>query len=148
MRRFFDTDDSVAGLLLRLTLGVVMLPHGSQKMLGWFGGFGFSGTMGFFTEKLGLPWIIAFLVIIGEFCGSLGLLVGFLTRFSAASVIVIMLGAITMAHLPHGFFMNWSGQQQGEGYEYHLLVIGIAAMLLVTGAGRWSVDREIATRMS
>ena len=148
MRRFFDTDDSVAGLLLRLTLGVVMLPHGSQKMLGWFGGFGFSGTMGFFTEKLGLPWIIAFLVIIGEFCGSLGLLVGFLTRFSAASVIVIMLGAITMAHLPHGFFMNWSGQQQGEGYEYHLLVIGIAATLLVTGAGRWSVDREIATRMS
>jgi putative oxidoreductase len=148
MRRFFDTDDSVAGLLLRLTLGVVMFPHGAQKMLGWFGGFGFSGTMGFFTEKLGLPWIIAFLVIIGEFCGSLGLLVGFLTRFSAASVIVIMLGAITMAHVPHGFFMNWSGQQQGEGYEYHLLAIGIAASLLVTGAGRWSVDRAVATRMS
>ena len=76
---------------------------------------GFDGTMGFFTQKLGLPWIIAFLVIMGEFFGSLGLLSGFLTRFSAGSLIVIMLGAITMAHLPHGFFMNWFGQQQGEG---------------------------------
>jgi putative oxidoreductase len=55
-----------------------------------------------------------------------------------------MLGAITMVHLPHGFFMNWGGQQQGEGYEYHLLVIGIAAALLITGGGRWSVDRVVA----
>ena len=147
MRAFFHTDDGWTGFILRLTLGLVMFPHGAQKLLGWYGGFGFDGTMGFFIQKLGLPWIIAFLVIIGEFFGSLGLLSGFLTRFSAGSLIVIMLGAITMAHLPHGFFMNWFGQQQGEGYEYHLLVIGIAAALLVTGGGKWAVDQKLAERL-
>jgi putative oxidoreductase len=134
--------------ILRLTLGLVMLPHGIQKLLGWFGGLGFDGTMGVFTEKMGMPWIIAFLVIIAESFGSLGLLAGFLTRFVAAGLAVIMLGAITMVHLPYGFFMNWFGQQQGEGYEYHLLVIGIAAALMVTGSGRWSVDREVAERIA
>lgn len=124
-----------------------MFPHGAQKLLGWYGGFGFSGTMGFFTETMHLPWLIAFLIIIGEVFGSLGLLVGFLTRFSAASIGVIMMGAITMVHLPNGFFMNWFGKQAGEGYEYHLLVIGIAVALLITGAGRWSVDQVIAEKM-
>lgn len=147
MKAFFATDDGWSGLILRLTLGLVMFPHGAQKMLGWFGGFGFDGTMGFFTQKLGLPWIVAFLVIMAEFFGSLGLLAGVLTRFTAASFIVIMLGAILTVHSPVGFFMNWSGQQQGEGYEYHLLVIGISAALLVTGAGKWSVDRLIAARL-
>lgn len=144
MKALFQTDDGLAGFILRVTLGLVMFPHGAQKLLGWFGGFGFDGTMGFFTQKMGLPWIIAFLIIIGESFGSLGLLAGFLTRFASASLAVIMLGAITMVHLPHGFFMNWGGQQQGEGYEYHLLVIGIAAALLITGGGRWSVDRVVA----
>lgn len=144
MKALFQTDDGLAGFILRVTLGLVMFPHGAQKLLGWFGGFGFDGTMGFFTQKMGLPWIIAFLTIIGESFGSLGLLAGFLTRFAAASLAIIMLGAITMVHLPHGFFMNWGGQQQGEGYEYHLLVIGIAAALLITGGGRWSVDRVVA----
>jgi len=148
MKALFRTDDSWTGAILRLTLGLVMLPHGSQKLLGWFGGFGFEGTMGFFTQKMGLPWLIAFLIIIGEFFGSLGLLAGLLTRFSAASIGVIMLGAIALVHLPNGFFMNWFGQQQGEGYEFHLLVIGIAAALLVTGGGKWSVDQEIANRMA
>ena len=119
MRQLFQTDDSWAGLILRLTLGLVMLPHGAQKLLGWYGGFGFSGTMGFFTETMHLPWIVAFLVIIGESFGSVALLLGLLTRFTAASFIVIMLGAITTSHLPNGFFMNWFGKQQGEGYEYH-----------------------------
>lgn len=147
MRRLFETDESWAGLILRLTLGLVMFPHGAQKMLGWFGGFGFDGTMGYFTQKLGLPWIIALLVIIGEFFGSLGLVAGFLTRFSAGSLLVIMLGAIVMAHLPYGFFMNWFGQQQGEGFEFHLLVIGMAAALLAMGGGRWSLDRAVAERL-
>jgi putative oxidoreductase len=148
MKALFQTDDGLAGFILRVTLGLVMFPHGAQKLLGWFGGFGFDGTMGFFTQKMGLPWIIAFLIIVGESFGSLGLLAGFLTRFAAASLAVIMLGAITMVHLPHGFFMNWGGQQQGEGYEYHLLVIGIAAALLVTGGGRWSADRVVAERIA
>lgn len=148
MKAMFQTDDGWAGLILRLTLGLVMLPHGAQKLLGLFGGFGVEGTLGFFTQKMGVPWLIAFLVIIGESFGSLGLLAGLLTRFSAASLAVIMMGAIFMVHLPFGFFMNWFGQQQGEGFEYHLLVIGIAAALLVTGGGKWSVDREIASRMA
>jgi putative oxidoreductase len=147
MKAFFDTDESRSGLILRLTLGLVMFPHGAQKLLGWYGGFGFSGTMGFFTDVMHLPWIIAFLVIVGEFFGSLGLLAGFLTRFSAASLAVIMVGAIVTTHIPHGFFMNWFGKQQGEGYEYHLLVIGIAAALLITGGGKWSLDRKIADRL-
>ncbi|HLZ32859.1 MAG TPA: DoxX family protein [Nitrospira sp.] len=147
MKALFQTDESWTGLILRMTLGVVMFPHGAQKLLGWYGGFGFSGTIGFFTDVMHLPWIIAFLVIIGEFFGSLGLLVGFLTRFSAASLAVIMVGAIVTTHIPHGFFMNWFGKQQGEGYEYHLLVIGIGLALLITGAGTWSVDRLLAKRI-
>ncbi|HYM36811.1 MAG TPA: DoxX family protein [Nitrospiraceae bacterium] len=148
MKAFFQTDDGWAGLILRLTLGLVMFPHGAQKLLGWYGGLGFDGTMGFLTLTMGLPWIIAFLVVIGEFFGSLGLLVGFLTRFSAASIGVIMLGAITMVHLQNGFFMNWFGRQPGEGYEYHLLVLGISITLTVIGAGRWSVDQQVAQRLA
>ena len=147
MRQFFQTDDSWTGLVLRLSLGLVMFPHGAQKLLGWYGGFGFSGTMEFFTETMHLPWIVAFLVIIGESFGSMALLLGLLTRFTAASFMVIMLGAITTLHLHNGFFMNWFGKQQGEGYEYHLLVIGIGLALLVTGAGKWSVDRLIAEKV-
>ncbi len=147
MRRLFGSEESWSGLILRLTLGLVMFPHGAQKMLGWFGGFGFDGTMGFFTQKMGIPWLIGALVIIGEFFGSIGLIAGFLTRFTAASLIVIMVGAILMSHLPYGFFMNWFGQQQGEGFEFHLLVIGIAAALLLTGGGKWSLDRAVAERL-
>ncbi|HZH48863.1 MAG TPA: DoxX family protein [Nitrospira sp.] len=146
MKALFQTDDGWAGLILRLTLGFVMFPHGAQKLLGWFGGFGFDGTMGFFTQKMGQPWLISLLIIIGESFGSLALLAGLLTRFTAASLAVIMFGAITLVHLPHGFFMNWFGQQKGEGFEYHLLVIGIAAALLVTGGGKWSIDGELADR--
>jgi putative oxidoreductase len=148
MKALFQTDESWTGLILRLTLSLVIFPHGAQKLLGWYGGFGFSGTMGFFTETMHLPWLIAFLVIVGESFGSVALLLGFLTRFTAASLAVIMVGAIVTTHIPHGFFMNWFGKQQGEGYEYHLLVIGIAVALLVTGAGRWSIDREIAERVA
>ena len=147
MKALFQTDDGWAGLILRITLGLVMFPHGAQKLLGLFGGYGFNGTMGFFTQKMGIPWLIALLVIIGESFGSIALLAGLLTRFTAASLGLIMLGAITMVHIPHGFFMNWSGQQQGEGFEYHLLVIGIATALLVTGGGRWSVDRMVMGRV-
>ena len=148
MRWLFETDDSWSSLFLRVMLGVVMFPHGAQKMLGWYGGFGFSGTLGFFTETMHLPWIIAFLIIIGEFFGSLGLLIGFLTRFTALSIGIIMAGAISLVHWPNGFFMNWSGKQQGEGYEFHLLVLAISAVLTFTGAGKWSVDGAIAKKLA
>lgn len=148
MYNFLKTDESWAPLALRLVLGSVMWAHGAQKLLGWFGGHGFSGTMGFFTGSMGLPWIIAFLVIIGESIGSLGLMAGLLTRFTAVSYIVIMLGAIATVHWPQGFFMNWFGQQAGEGYEYHLLVIGMSLSLVATGGGKWALDSAIARWLS
>lgn len=147
MKMLFKTDEAWSSLILRGVLGVVIFAHGAQKLLGWFGGAGFTGTMGFFTQQMQLPWIIAFLVIIAESIGSLGLIAGFLTRVTAASFIVIMLGAIGMVHWPQGFFMNWFGQQQGEGFEYHLLVIAISAALLITGGGKWSIDGLIARWM-
>ncbi|TAL12478.1 MAG: DoxX family protein [Nitrospirae bacterium] len=147
MKTLFQTDEAWSGLILRVMLGLVMLPHGAQKLLGWFGGFGFAGTMGFFTEQLHIPATIAFLVIIGESFGSLGLILGFLTRFTAASLSLIMVGAVAMVHWPNGFFMNWSGKQAGEGFEYHLLVIGMSLALLVAGGGKWSVDGAIAKKL-
>jgi putative oxidoreductase len=147
MKAMFETDEAWSSLILRVALGLVMFPHGAQKLLGWFGGHGFSGTMGFFTETMHLPAVVAFLVIVAESFGSLALILGLLTRFTAASFIVIMLGAIVTVHLPFGFFVNWFGRQQGEGFEYHLLVIGMGLALAVAGAGRWSVDRLIAARL-
>lgn len=133
---FFKTNDSWAGPILRIGLGVVIFAHGVQKLLGWYGGNGFEATMGFFAKKMGLPWLVAFLVIIGESLGSLELIVGLLTRFIATSFIVIMLGAIATVHWPHRFFVNWFGQQQGEGFEYHLLVIAMSAALALIGGGK------------
>ncbi|OLD41879.1 MAG: hypothetical protein AUI21_01030 [Nitrospirae bacterium 13_1_40CM_2_62_10] len=147
MRKLFETDEAWSGLILRIMLGVVMFPHGAQKLLGWYGGFGFAGTLGFFTEQMHLPWLVALLVIIGESFGSLGLLIGLLTRFTAASMALVMVGAIGLVHWPNGFFMNWSGKQAGEGFEYHLLVIAICAALVITGAGKWSVDSVIAKNL-
>ena len=147
MKAFFQTDEAWSSLIIRVTLGIVMLPHGAQKLLGWFGGFGFAGTMGMFTEKMHIPAVVAFLVIIGESFGSLGLITGFLTRLSAFGFLCIMLGAVAMVHWPNGFFMNWFGQQAGEGFEYHLLVIGMSLALLIAGGGKWSVDGAIAKKL-
>ncbi len=142
----FETDETWAPVVLRVMMGSIMFPHGAQKLLGWYGGMGFSKTMEMFTGN-GMPWMIAFLVIIGESVGMLSLIAGFFTRFCAASLAIIMLGAIGLVHLPNGFFMNWFGKQAGEGYEYHLLVIAICAALMLTGGGRASVDGMIAKKM-
>ncbi len=146
LEKFFGADEACSSLIIRVVLGLVMLPHGAQKLLGLFGGYGFSGTIGSFTQH-GMPWIIALLVIMGESFGALGLIVGFLTRFAAFGICTIMLGAIGLVHWPNGFFMNWFGKQAGEGFEYHILVIGMSVALMVAGAGRWSVDRLIAGRL-
>jgi len=140
LNKFFRTEDDSALLVARLALGIVFLPHGLQKTLGLFGGAGFSGTMGFFTQQ-GLPSIIAFLVIIAESFGALGLIIGVLSRLAAFGIGLNMLGAILMVHLPNGFFMNWFGTQKGEGFEYHILAIGLALVVLIGGGGKWSVDR-------
>jgi len=139
IRKFLATNDDILQLILRLTLGIVMLPHGAQKLLGWFGGGGFSATMQGMTS-MGLPAAIVFLVIMAESFGALGLITGFLTRFSAFGIATVMLGAIFTVHAKFGFFMNWTGQQQGEGYEYHLLALGIALALMIRGGGKFSVD--------
>lgn len=147
LRKMFATTNDVLPLILRLTLGLVILPHGAQKLLGLFGGFGFSATMKAMTEQ-GLPAAIVFLVIMAESLGALGLITGFLTRFSAFGIGLVMLGAVGMVHAKFGFFMNWFGQQQGEGFEYHLLVIGIVIALLIRGGGAASVDGVIEKQLS
>src|SRR5271163_1762864 len=139
LKRVMSTSNDVTFTILRLVLGVVFFAHGAQKMLGWFGGYGFHGTMGFF-EHMGMPAPVAFLVICTEFFGGLGLIVGLLTRIAALGIGVEMIGAIFMVHLANGFFMNWFGNQKGEGYEYHLLVVAVAATLLLRGAGKFSLD--------
>jgi putative oxidoreductase len=143
IRRLFDTDDSTATAILRLVLGLVFFAHGAQKMLGWFGGFGFSATMGFFTGTMHIPAPLAFLAIAAEFFGGLGLMLGFLTRIAAFGIAMNMLVAIATVHSAFGFFMNWDGTQRGEGFEYHLLVLAMTTFLMSRGAGAFSVDRAL-----
>jgi putative oxidoreductase len=143
LRRLFQTDDDTALLILRVVLGVVFFPHGMQKLLGWFGGYGFGGTMDMFTTKLAIPAFFAFLAIMAEGLGSLGLITGFLTRVAAFGITVNMIVAVYLLHWQHGFFMNWFGSQKGEGFEYHLLAIAIGIALMIKGGGKWSVDKGI-----
>ena len=143
MKRLLSTSNDVSLTLLRLVLGVVFFAHGAQKMLGWFGGYGFHGTMGFF-QHMGFPAPVAFLVICTEFFGGLGLIEGLLTRIAALGIGVDMIGAVLIVHLPNGFFMNWAGNQKGEGFEYHLLAIAMAATLLLRGAGKFSADGALS----
>jgi putative oxidoreductase len=139
------TDNDPATAVLRLVLGVIFFAHGAQKLLGWFGGYGFSGTMGFFTGLLHIPAVFAFLAIVAEFFGGLGLILGFLTRVAAFGILSNMVVAIAMVHGPFGFFMNWTGAQKGEGYEYHLLVLAATVLLIIRGAGAASVDRLLSS---
>lgn len=139
-----QTPASASALISRVTLAIVFFPHGAQKVLGWFGGYGFEGTMGFFTGTMHLPYVVALLPIATEFLGSIALFLGFFTRIAALATAVNMLVAVLMVHLGNGFFMNWSGKQAGEGFEYHLLAIGLSLALLVAGGGRFSVDKAIA----
>jgi putative oxidoreductase len=144
---FVSTGDSVLPTLLRLALGAVIFGHGLQKVFGWFGGYGISGTMGFFAS-VGIPSVLGALVIVSDFLGSLALMAGLLTRFSAAAAFAVMLGALWLVHLPNGFFMNWGGAPHGEGYEFHLLAMAMAASLVVSGGGRGSVDAWLGRKLS
>ena len=142
-QKLISTSNDVALTILRLVLGVVFFAHGAQKMLGWFGGFGFHGTVGFFNG-MGMPTAVVVLIILTEFFGGLGLIFGILTRIPALGLAVEMVGAIFIVHLNNGFFMNWAGNQKGEGFEYHLLAIAMAAALLLRGGGAYSVDRALS----
>lgn len=144
----FKTNNDYADLIARLTIGIILFPHGAQKMLGMFGGYGFAGTMGFFTQTLHLPRVIGFLVIVIEFVGSLSLIAGFASRIWSALIIILMIGIIYTSHFDNGFFMNWFGTQKGEGYEYFLLIIGLSLVTLVNGSGKYAADNLIKNRRS
>ncbi len=142
MKRFFITERSDrAALIARLTLGLVVFPHGAQKLFGMFGGYGFSNTMDYFTTHIHLPWVLAFLVIMIESIGAICLIAGFATRFWAIAMFINFVGIIVTSHIKHGFFMNWNMMPDTpEGFEYHLLIIGLCVILIVVGGGKWSVD--------
>jgi len=148
VKKFFATDtQSWSLLLVRLALGIVILPHGMQKALGSYGGYGFEATLGFF-QSMGLPLVIGTLVILAEFVGAIGLIIGAGTRFMAFSIFLTLGGAMFLGgHVEHGFFMNWFGNQQGEGMEYFILVIGMALANMVGGSGKFSVDNLISSKL-
>ncbi len=139
--RLVDTGPEVHLTLCRLILGGVMFAHSTQKLLGWFGGAGLTNTIESFRDQLGLPMIVGVLAVFAEFVGALGLVVGFLGRAAAACILTVMVGAILLVHMENGFFMNWFGRNTGEGFEYHLLAIGLAIPILARGSGAFSIDQ-------
>jgi putative oxidoreductase len=141
--KLIKTDADGSALVLRVVLGVVMFAHGAQKMLGWFGGSGFGSTLEEFTSQ-GIPYALGVVVVLAEFFGSIGLILGVLSRVAALGIGIIMVVAIFAVHWQHGFFMNWFGTQEGEGFEYHLLVLAICIVLLVKGSGAFSIDHAMA----
>lgn len=143
IQRLTATETQVSPLILRIAFAIVLWPHGVEKLVGGFGGYGFSASMHHLTAEAGLPSLIAFLVIFLEFFGSLFILLGLFTRLFAVANIILFLGMIVNEHLQFGFFMNWFGNQKGEGFEYHLLAIGLLLSLLITGAGKASIDALI-----
>ena len=148
MNKILATDSkNWTALISRLALGITLFPHGAQKLLGYFGGYGFSGTMGFFTNQLHLPYFLGILVIFFEFFGSLLLIFGFLTRLFALGFIGIYIGAIYLIHGANGFFMNWGVQpNKGEGWEYFILLFGLAIISLISGGGKASIDAVLANK--
>lgn len=145
LRKLMQTEEDGGMLIVRLALGIAIFPHGAQKLLGWFGGAGFSATMKGMTG-MGLPAALVALVIFCEFFGALALIFGCLGRLGALGILAVMVGAIFTVHLPNGFFMNWMGTQKGEGFEYHILAIGIALAVLVKGSGSLSIDRAMSDK--
>ena len=143
-RKLINTTGDPVITILRLVLGAVFFAHGAQKTLGWFGGYGFSGTMGFFTQQAHIPAPFAFLAICAEFLGGIGLILGLLGRVAAFGIACNMIVAVAMVHRHFGLFANWAGNQKGEGIEFHLLAIVIALAIMIKGSGALSVDRALS----
>jgi len=143
MLSLFSTDADWTLTAIRIILGVVFFAHGAQKVLGWFGGAGLKQTLRTMHEFVGLPVPLAFVAVMSEFLGGLGLIVGLLSRVAALGICVTMISAIAMVHWRFGLFMNWLGDRKGHGFEYHLLAIGLAIALVVGGSGALSLDRLI-----
>src|SRR5882724_4471602 len=143
--KLIQTSNDWTLTILRLAAGIMIFPHGLQKTFGWFGGAGFSGQMAGF-ELSHIPAVFAFLAIMAEFLGGLGLILGALTRIAAFGLAANMVVAVYAVHWRNGLFMNWSGQQKGEGFEFHILVVAIAVVLMARGGGAASVDRALAKK--
>lgn len=126
--------DSWYPTIARLALGIVVWPHGMQKVFGWFSGNGFEGTMGWMTESLGIPWLFAFAAVLAESLFSTLLILGFAGRLAAFIVTVNMAVAALLVHLPHGWFSS------DGGYEYHILMVGLGLIVMIGGSGKVSVD--------
>ena len=149
LKKLITTNNNDATLLLvRVLLGSVMLAHGLQKTFGWFGGFGWSNSINYFTGTVGLPSILAAFIILIESIGAILLIAGIGARINAFLMIVVILGAFFIAHLPNGFYMNWFGNHKGEGFEFDILFWAIGILIVVKGAGRWSVDGWLQRRLS
>jgi len=146
LRRLIFTRNDWAPAIARLVLGLVILPHGLQKLFGMFGGPGWHGAIGFLTGMLHVPYPLAVLAILAETAGALALILGFLGRVGAFGVAVNMLVATFLVHWPNGFFMNWGGNQKGEGFEYHILAVGLALIVMLAGSGAASVDLALSRR--
>ena len=149
LRKLISTNSDVGALAGRIMLGAIMLPHGFQHALGLFGGYGFSGTLGWMTKTLGFPAPLAAIAIVTELLAPFALLVGFGGRLAALGIAGIMAGAIS-THAPNGFFMNWFGALPAgaEGFEYHLLAVGLAAVVTLNGSGALSLDRWLTNRFT
>ncbi len=132
-----------AALIARLALGTTVFIHGAQKLFGWFGGYGFEGTMGFLTGQVGLPYFLALLVILIESIGALMIIAGVFTRLAAIGIFGLFAIITVKFHAANGFFMNWAGNQKGEGIEYFILLLGVALALIVTGGGKASIDASL-----
>src|SRR5882672_3213587 len=144
LNRLVKTNQDFALTIARLALGILFFIHGAQLMLGWFGGYGLSGSMKFFTQDLGIPAPFAFLAICAEFFGGLMLILGVLGRVAALTIICTLAVAVAKVHWQFGLFMNWFGTQKGEGFEYHLLAIAIGVVIVLRGSGAFSLDRLLA----
>lgn len=147
IRDLFKTDESLSAAILRILLAAVIFPHGAQKLLGWFGGGGFTVTMRWFESSLHIPTIFALLAILAESVGAAALIAGFFTRVAALAISVNMIVAVWLVHWKNGFFMNWAGTGKGEGFEYHVLAVAIGIALMLKGGGRWSLDGVIAKKL-
>lgn len=149
LERIFSTRGNWSPVIIRATLALILFPHGAQKVFGWFGGYGFSGTMDFFTGAVGLPWIIGFLVIVIEFLGPLLLAAGLFTRITAIAIFGQFIGIILHSHIQYGFFMNWFGRLKAgqEGIEFHLLVLGMSAALVISGAGKYALEEYLLKKI-
>jgi len=146
--RLLATDGDWVLTLARMVLGVIFFAHGAQKLLGWLGGHGLRATVSTFHDQLGIPVALAYIAVAAEFFGGLGLIVGLLSRIAALGVAATMIVAMFQVHWQFGFFINWFGDRQGHGIEYHLLAIALAAIIIVHGAGAFSLDRALYRRFA